>query len=31
MGSGDEVKITELPNDELIKILTLDIERATAD
>lgn len=29
--STDEVKITELPNDELLKLLTLDIERATAN
>lgn len=27
----DEVKITELPNDELLKLLTLDIERAIAN
>ncbi len=31
LGSTDEVKITELPNDELLKLLTLDIDRAIAN
>lgn len=31
LGPSDEVKITELSNHELLKILTLDIDRATAN